>query len=67
MDLQQEAKLHMQKKDAAFLAALADCVAPVEEFLLSRLHNTQEREKALECLIEATLWARRCSDVHGAK
>jgi hypothetical protein len=67
MDLQQEAELHMQKKDAAFMQALLDCVAPVEEFLFSTLHNTVEREKALEALIEASLWARRCSEVHGVK
>jgi hypothetical protein len=67
MDIEHEAAMHIQKKEQTFNVMLADRVAQVEAFLLSHLHDTAERDKALDSLTEASLWAKHCLSRYGAK
>lgn len=67
MNLEQEAAAYSKGKQTHFVEGLRDYVTSLEEYLRDNLHNSQEREAAINSLTEMVLWSKHCSEIHGIK
>ena len=67
MQLEQEAKKHVDKKRLVFEEGLLDHITWVEEFVDANLWESTELDIAKQHLTTTLLWAKRSGEMHGIK
>ena len=67
MNLEQEAKDFMMGKRKEFKEALLDATADMADFVWDNLHDSDERQEAINLLKSFELWAMEAVRQHGIK
>jgi len=65
MKLETEAKAFVLKRQQEFEEELNKNVKKLQQYIISNLYNSFEKDEAIKNLIEAQMWSERCSKIHG--
>jgi hypothetical protein len=63
--LEQEAKAHIEGTRIKFYDELSQHAEALEQHIKNNLWQSDERDKAVEHLVAAILWASHCAKKHG--
>ena len=67
MDLEKEAKRHVEHKQKLFYQTLSNKLEPVRECVLEFLPESRSRDRALERVDDVAAIARYAAELHGIK
>ena len=67
MDLEREAKRHVEHKQQLFYQTLSNKLEPARECILEFLPESKHRDRALEYIDDVAALARYAAELHGIK
>ena len=67
MDLEKEAKRHVEHKQQLFYQTLSNKLEPVRECILEFLPESKHRDRALERVDDVAAITRYAAELHGIK